>query len=149
MDDVTYEINTHGDSDDFMTFQCPYCNNTFKLDAGECQEDDVIELFCPYCGLVDEPNSFLNDEIIQLAMDKAENYMIDLINDFSKDIERIFKGNSCVKVKTDKICNKAEKEVFEVDTEDVEVKLGCCERHVKVKLSAKESGIICPYCGVR
>lgn len=137
------------DSDGCVNFQCPYCDNTFKLDASECQEDDVMELFCPFCGLADEPSAFLNGEIVQLAMDKAENLLIDMLNGFGKDFEKSFRGNALVKVKTTKIENKGEKEVFEVDSEEVIVELPCCNRHLKVKYSAKESGVICPYCGVR
>lgn len=149
MSDEIIEFSIPSDSDGYVTFGCPYCANTFKLHAGECQEDDIIEIFCPYCGLVDEPSAFLNDEIVQLAMDKVENVLVDILNSFSKNLERSFKGNSMIKVKTTKIDKKVEKEVFEVDSEEVIVEMPCCNRHLKVKFSAKESGVFCPYCGVR
>lgn len=149
MSEKIIKFNIPADSDGYVSFQCPYCGNTFKLHTGECQEDDVIELFCPLCGLVDKPNAFLNDDIVQLAMDKAENLVIDMLNDFGKDLEKLFGGNSIVKAKSSKMDKKGEKEVYEVDSEEVILELPCCNRHLKVKYSAKESGVICPYCGVR
>ncbi|MDK2821467.1 MAG: hypothetical protein PWP31_1432 [Clostridia bacterium] len=149
MGDKIIKFQILADSDGYVTFQCPYCSNTFKLRVDECQEDEVIEFFCPYCGLADEPSSFLNNEIIQLAMDKAENYFIDILNGFSKNLDRSFRGNKMIKVKTNKIPKKGEKEVFEVDSEEVISELKCCSRHIKTTISAKESGLICPYCGVR
>jgi uncharacterized Zn-finger protein len=149
MSDETIEFSIPADADGYVTFQCPYCDNTFKLHAGECQEDDIMEFFCPYCGLVDEPSAFLNDEIMQLVTDKAKNFMIDMLNDFGKELERSFRGNSIVQMKSSKIDKTGEKEVFEVDSEELIVKLDCCDRHLKVKYDVKESGVICPYCGVR
>lgn len=149
MSEEIIKLSIPADSDGYVNFQCPYCDNTFKLHAGECQEDDIMELFCPLCGLVDEPSAFLNDEIVQLAMDKVTNMVVDKINDFSNNLERLFRGNSIIKVKTAKMDKKGEKEVFEVDSEEVIVELPCCNRHLKVKFSTKESGVICPYCGVR
>jgi uncharacterized Zn-finger protein len=147
--DKVIKFSIPSDSDGYVTFQCPYCGNTFKLHAGESQEDEIMEFFCPYCGLTDEPSSFLNSEIVQLAIDKAESYCIDLLNEFTKDLEKTFRGNKLIKVKTNKIPKKGEKEVFEVDSAEVISEFKCCGRHIKTNLSAKESGLICPYCGVR
>lgn len=149
MADKVIKFSITSDSDGYVTFQCPYCSNTFKLHAGECQEDDIMEFFCPYCGLTNEPSSFLNDEIVQLAMDKAENYCIDLLNEFAKSLRKTFRGNKFIKVKTNKIHKKYEKEIFEVDSAEVISEFKCCNRHIKTNLSAKQAGLICPYCGVR
>ncbi len=149
MSDEIIEFNIPADADGYVTFQCSFCDNTFKLHVDECQDDDLMEFFCPYCGLVDEPSEFLNDEIIQLVIDKAENLMIDIMNNFTSDLERSFRGNSMVQVKSSKIDKKGEKEVFEADSEEIITTLSCCGKYLKIPYSAKESGIICPYCGVR
>ena len=74
-----------------------------------------MEFFCPYCGLTNEPSSFLNDEIVQLAMDKAENYCIDLLNEFAKSLRKTFRGNKFIKVKILNIrlikCKKFKKKI--------------------------------------
>lgn len=150
MSDMTIPISIPTDNDGYVTFQCPFCNNKFKLHADECQEDEVLEFFCPYCGLTDEPSAFLSDDVRQLAMDMAENMMIDMLNDFTKDMERTFRGNKIVKFKSNKIDKVPEKKLFEANSEEIITEMGCCKRHVKVPYTAKESGVlVCPYCGVR
>ena len=54
-----FTITIQGDSEGYVTFECPYCDSEFKLQAGEYQNDDepFEELFCPYCGLVKEKNA--------------------------------------------------------------------------------------------
>lgn len=72
-----------------------------------------------------------------------------MINKFSKDIEKIFKNNRLVKVKSKKLDLQDEKELFEKDVEYQIVNLECCDKHVKVDDNAKSFGVVCPYCGVR
>lgn len=35
-----FTISIQGDSEGYVTFECPYCNSEFKLQAGEYQNDD-------------------------------------------------------------------------------------------------------------
>lgn len=53
MGNITLSFTVQGDSEGYVTFECPYCGSEFKLQAGEVQSDEepVLELFCPYCGL--------------------------------------------------------------------------------------------------
>ena len=49
---MSFEIQS--DSDGYVTFQCPFCHNKFKILASETQNDNQFysELFCPYCVLI-------------------------------------------------------------------------------------------------
>lgn len=44
-------IKIQGDSEGYVTFECPFCGSEFKLQAGEYQDDEhpFEDLFCPYC----------------------------------------------------------------------------------------------------
>lgn len=77
-----FTITIQGDSEGYVTFECPYCDSEFKLQAEEYQNDDnqFEELFCPYCGLAKERNEFLSSEVIEQAEAIAYNYMIEELN---------------------------------------------------------------------
>ena len=54
MSTENFTITIQGDSEGYVTFECPYCNSEFKLQAGEYQNDEgnlLKNCFCPYCGL--------------------------------------------------------------------------------------------------
>ena len=69
MSTENFTITIQGDSEGYVTFECPYCDSEFKLQAGEYQNDDepFEELFCPYCGLAKEKNEFLSSDVIEQA----------------------------------------------------------------------------------
>ncbi len=90
MSDIKSDIKMEGDSEGYITFECPFCESEFKLNAGEFQNEDNVftELFCPCCGLTDEINKFYSREVIEQAEAIAYNYMIEQLNKVFND----FKG---------------------------------------------------------
>lgn len=87
MSTENFTISIQGDSEGYVTFECPYCNSEFKLQAGEYQNDDepFEELFCPYCGLAKEKNEFLSAEVIEQAQAIAYTYFYDVgTKDYTK-----------------------------------------------------------------
>jgi redox-regulated HSP33 family molecular chaperone len=40
----TFEISIPADEDGYVTFQCPYCNQRFKLNASEIQDSDGVDI---------------------------------------------------------------------------------------------------------
>lgn len=72
------------DEDDFLLLQCPSCRGFFKVRSEDYEADDVVELWCPLCGL--KNNSFWTDEVIELAKAKALNQFL---GDFAKEISSI------------------------------------------------------------
>ena len=82
MGNITLSFTVQGDSEGYVTFECPYCGSEFKLQAGEVQSDEepVLELFCPYCGLAKEKSAFWSKDVRDKARALAENYMIEELN---------------------------------------------------------------------
>lgn len=152
MSDVTFTFSIEGDSEGYVTFECPFCGAEFKLQAGEYQDEDkpLEELFCPYCGLTKEKDEFLSAEVIEQAQILAQNYMIEQLNrsfkKMSKSINR--SGHGVIKM-TYKPLKKVEtKELKTEDTAETEFKCSCCDHRVKALYCAGASKIFCPYCGV-
>jgi uncharacterized Zn-finger protein len=67
MADVSFKITVPSDNDGFITLQCPFCDDRFKLTVEDFQREDILEIFCPYCGLRHQHNHFLRDEVIEQA----------------------------------------------------------------------------------
>jgi uncharacterized Zn-finger protein len=150
MSDQTIRFNIPGDHEGFVAFECPYCNLLFKLSISEVQAEDVFELFCPYCGLQHQPSNFLTTEVKEQAMRLAANQAKSLINDFSKDIENIFKGSKNITFKPGSPLEmESDKILFDKNEELMQIVLDCCKRSAKVKMMDDKIGIYCPYCGVK
>lgn len=152
MSDVTFTFSIEGDSEGYVTFECPFCGAEFKLQAGEYQDEDkpLEELFCPYCGLTKEKDEFLSAEVIEQAQILAQNYVIEQLNrsfkKMSKSVNR--SGHGVIKM-TYKPLKKVEtKELKTEDTAETEFKCSCCDHRVKALYCAGASKIFCPYCGV-
>lgn len=90
MSTENFTITIQGDSEGYVTFECPYCDSEFKLQAGEYQNDDepFEELFCPYCGLAKEKNEFLSSDVIEQAQAIAYNHMVEELNKSFKKMQR-------------------------------------------------------------
>lgn len=48
MADKIIQISIPADEDGFVSFECPHCEQRFKLRADEFEESDIINLFCLY-----------------------------------------------------------------------------------------------------
>ena len=67
MSNIIKEISIPADNDGYSLLQCQLCGEFFKLIPGEVEEDDVIQLWCPCCGLVNE--NLFTDEVVELVAD--------------------------------------------------------------------------------
>lgn len=153
MSTENFTISIQGDSEGYETFECPYCNSEFKLQAGEYQNDDepFEELFCPYCGLAKEKNEFLSAEVIEQAQAIAYNYMVEELNKTFKKMQRsLNRSKGLIKIKMDykPLKKVATKELKDKDTTETEFKCSCCGRRIKVLYCAGAAKVFCPYCGV-
>ena len=133
------------DDEGFVTLKCPFCAKHFKLTGVDANDEDMYELFCPYCGLVTEPSEFLTDEVKEKAVRLAENYMYEMLNGFMNDMERSFRGNKNILFKKGKDFEMNEPKSI-IEAEDMCVyKLPCCDREIKALLVDDE--LYCPFCG--
>ena len=152
MSNVTLAYTIQGDSDGYVIFECPFCESEFKLQAGEYQSEQnpVLDLFCPYCGLTSSKDDFYSKEVIEQIQNIAQNYMVEMINKsfgkMAKSINRSGKGIIKMEFRPlDKI------HVKNIETEDAvedEFECSCCGNHVKVLYCIGKSKIFCGYCGV-
>jgi uncharacterized Zn-finger protein len=147
MSEVVFSISIPSDDDGFITLQCPFCNDRFKLSVEDVEREDIIEIFCPYCGLQNKPSSFLTDEVVEQAQRIAKNYAKSLLNQFSKDLEKKFKSSKHISVKAGKPLEMENDKVL-FEREELELtQLECCQSTVKVSALAKQVGVYCPFCG--
>jgi hypothetical protein len=146
-----FTITIQGDSEGYVTFECPYCDSEFKLQAGEYQNDDahVEELFCPYCGLTKGKNEFLSSDVIEQAQAMDYNYMVEKLNKKFKKMQRsVNNSKGLIKMDFKPLKKIAIKELKEKDTMETEFICSCCGCKVKVFYCAGAAKVFCPYCGV-
>lgn len=146
-----FSFTIQGDSEGYITFECPFCGSEFKLQAGEFQnnEEPFEELFCPYCGLTKDKNSFLSKDVIEQAQALVYNYMVEELNKSFKKMQRtVNRSKGLIKLEFKPLKKVATKELKDKDTTETEVSCQCCERKVKVLYCAGASKVFCPYCGV-
>jgi hypothetical protein len=144
---ISFSINIPTDSDDYFGLSCPYCRNKFKILAPEFKETDVVNVYCPICGLVDEFNSFYTNEVINKALSIAENYAKDMVYRMFKELERKNRGNKFLKIKAGKKPIGNEPELYESENHLVIVNKNCCNSHFKVTELDKWLIPYCVYCG--
>lgn len=149
MSEIVFKINIPSDDDGFVTFQCSFCSGSFKLTTEDFQSDDVIYIFCPYCGLQNEGNELLTDEVLEQAHIIAQNYMNSTINKFVDGLEKSFRRNKHISFKPGKkLGMEDDKVLFEREEMEI-VQPTCCKRPVKTKSLEASLGIYCPFCGVK
>lgn len=147
----TFSFKIQGDSEGYVTFECPFCGSEFKLQAGEYQNDEepVEELFCPYCGLTKEKNEFLSSDVIEKAQAIAYNYMVEELNKTFKKMQKsVNHSKGLIKMDFKPLKKVATKELKDMDTTETGFLCACCERSVKVLYCAGAAKVFCPYCGV-
>ena len=143
---MDFQINIPTDNDGFYSLECPYCQDKFKLLPADRDNVDVLELFCPYCGLVKEKSSFIPQEII-------DHFQTVAANQVRKEMYQAFKKPKSKKKKSALTfeMKKPKEEPPALLTEDEEleqVKMICCNKVIKAKMIQNVSNLYCPYCGV-
>ncbi|MFN7253335.1 MAG: hypothetical protein ACK4M9_21550 [Anaerobacillus sp.] len=136
------------DIEGFNSFKCSLCGEDFKLKTNEVQEDDVIELFCPNCGIPSPISSYYTADIIEHAETLVMNEAMDMLNDMFKGLERTARKNKNLTFKRDKrLPIKQPMALYENDDLD-QIEFICCNRKAKLSLLSKTIKPFCPYCGV-
>ena len=145
--DERIRISIPADDEGFVSFQCPNCHDRFKLHAAEVDEEEWTDLYCPLCGLSNEPGAFLTPEVREVAQAHAENLVQDLLDDMLKGLEQRARSNKFIKFTRGSKPRKVPiPELREVSDLAI-AKYPCCGRSAKVPHSDALSGTYCPYCG--
>lgn len=147
-----FNIEIQGDSEGYVTFECPFCGSEFKLRADEYQDDEnpFEDLYCPYCGLSKNKNDFFTKELYDQIKALMHNYAVELLNETFGNIARsINRSNKkIIKMQFKPLKKIRVKEIHENDTVETAFECMHCNRHVKVLYCAGASKVFCPFCGV-
>ena len=139
------EIGIPADNDGFVLMQCPLCGDLFKLRPQDVNDDDVLEIHCPLCGIVSE--SYFTQDVIEFALKKAANWGLDALYDELKSLERETKGKP-VSIKTGR---RPDHEHVSPLMPRIEALAGAvcetCGRPAKVSPLLLMSEYVCPCCG--
>lgn len=142
---MTIEIPS--DDDGFALLQCPLCGEYFKITPGDYEDDSVLELRCPNCGLISD--NYFTEDVLELAMAKTQNYAIDLIYNEMEKWERQFKSG-IVTFKAGKKPKEEYESPIHATIEALTIhQYQCCGRKAKIKPILQIVGSYCPFCGVK
>ena len=145
--EIRMEISIPTDDDGYVLLQCEHCGSYFKATPSDIEDDGVLEIFCPSCGLVSE--NYATEDVIELALAMAENVAMDMVYDTLKKMERQFR-NSPISFKMNKRPKYEAENPIRSGIEALEIAtFPCCKRTAKVKPLLKMTGCYCPFCGVK
>ena len=146
-DDFTFKISIPSDDDGYILLQCEHCGTFFKIPAEDMENDALIDLYCPGCGLVSE--SYLTEDVIELAQAMAQNYAMDMLYDAFKDLERKTK-RGIVQFRAGKPPKHEDENPIRSGVEALDItRFSCCKKNAKIKPLLKMTGCYCPFCGVK
>lgn len=145
MNEIKIKISIPTDIDGFILQQCPLCEEYFKLLADDIEAEDVIEIWCPCCGL--KSPDYITDDVMDLIIKMSENVAMDLICKEIKKWEKKSRGKA-ISIKSNiKFTENPENLIIsKIDSLEIQ-KYDCCNRYAKMKTLVKLSGSYCPFCG--
>lgn len=147
-DEIHMTITIPTDDEGYVLLKCEHCGTFFKATPSDIQDDGVLNVFCPCCGLTSD--SYMTEDVIELAVKMAKNKVNDMIYDMFKDLERHNKRNSVVKFKAGKRPKHEAEEPIRSSIEALEITtFPCCGRTAKIKPLLRMTGAYCPFCGVK
>jgi uncharacterized Zn-finger protein len=147
-DIVEFSISIPSDDDGFISRQCPHCGYQFKITIMDIENEEILELFCPYCGLPSDVSETHPDELIEQAYITATNYAYSIIDNVFKDLENKANNKFFEFKRVEPISQEDDKVLFE--KEEMEMfDLKCCTKKIKANDSIGIAGIYCPFCGVK
>lgn len=147
-DEIRMTIPIPTDDEGYVLLKCQHCGTLFKLAPSDFKDDGVLHIFCPSCGLTSE--TYITEDVIELALKMAKNVAGDLIYNTFKDLERHNKRNSIIKFKAGKRPKHEPEDPIRSGIEALEITMfPCCGRTAKIKPLLKMTGAYCPFCGVK
>lgn len=146
-DEIHMEISIPTDDEGYILLKCQHCGTFFKGTPSDLQDDGVLHIFCPSCGLISD--SYITEDVLELAMNMVKNRTNDMIYDMFKDLERSSK-NSIIKFKAGNRPKHESESPIHSGIEALEIcTFPCCKRTAKIKPILKMTGSYCPFCGVK
>lgn len=146
-DEFKINISVPVDNQGYALLQCSHCGDYFKVQPKDFEDEKVLNIHCPSCGLISA--NYLTEDAIELAMQKVENAAMNLIHNQFKIMERKFKNGSLTFKSSKKPVMKSETPLQSGIDALAVVMFSCCERKAKIKPILKITGGYCLFCGVK
>ena len=147
-DEFHMTVSIPTDDEGYILLQCEHCGTFFKATPSDIEDDGVLHIFCPSCGLTSE--NYVTEDVIELAMRMIKNKVNDMIYNAFKDLEPHNKRNSIIKFKAGKRPEHETEDPIRSGIEALEIaNFPCCRRTAKIKPLLKMTGAYCPFCGVK
>ncbi len=147
MGDMQMEISIPADNDGYVLLQCPFCGEYFKLTPDDCEDDGILDIFCPSCGLNGE--NFITEDVLELALAITQNVAMDMIYDEMKKWEKQF-NSGFMTFKAGKKPKPEPENPIRAGIEALTIThFKCCKRNAKIKPMLIFTGCYCPFCGVK
>jgi len=141
------EISIPADNDGYALLQCELCGDYFKITPDDYEDDGILEIRCPCCGLCSD--NYFTDDVIELAMAMTENIAMDIIHSEIKKWEKMFNG-SMITFKADKKPPPVHENPIRAGIDVLAIThFPCCKRNAKIKPMLQIAGCYCPFCGVK
>ena len=136
------------DEDGFMLMQCPSCGAYFKVRSDDFEAEDVLELWCPLCGL--KHDSYWPSEVLELAKAKVMNQVFDAFDMEMRKVGKSLSRQPFIKMTvTSNLLHKRECEILPaVDAYELTT-CSFCGRSEKIRPLPKYVGAFCSFCGER
>lgn len=145
--EFSIKISIPTDDYGYILLQCSHWGNFFKASPDDLEEDRVLEIYCPSCGLISD--TYITEDVLDLAIAIGRNNGMDMIYDRFKKMERQsrigpvnFKAGKRPKHETENAIRSGI-EALETGT------FPCCNRKSQVKPILKITGCYCPFCVVK
>lgn len=145
-DKIMFSISIPSDEDGYVLQQCGQCGEYFMCTPTDIQSDEVLNLFCPSCGLISE--SYITDDVIQLANAMVKNYMNDYLHDILKEVGRKCSSKNIKVTAGQKSKPEYENPIHSSVNDFTIKKFDCCNRSAKINRLLAMSASFCPFCGV-
>ncbi|MEG1008617.1 MAG: TFIIB-type zinc ribbon-containing protein [Clostridia bacterium] len=142
----TFEISIPTDKDGFILLQCCLCGGFFKLSASDINNESIINIWCPYCGL--NGKNYYTQEVIDIAMKMVKNEMQKMVYDSFKDLEEKTKNDKFITFTSGIEPKKEIISPIKSKVNNLVIKsYKCCKVKAKVTPISSEVGSYCPLCG--
>lgn len=146
MEDLRLKVTVPSDEDGYVLFRCPHCGELFRIAVDYCEDDSILDIHCPLCGIA--AGNFLTEDVVDLALTKATNVLMpELEKLLKKELSGTRNSFASFSVKT----NHNEKIETPIrQTIEAHKKVTCrdCNRMSKVSYALAMSSYTCPYCGI-
>ena len=140
MNKITIQLPV--DSDGFVEYRCPFCNNIFRLKTNEFNNLNKNSLMCVYCGISSNVNKYMPKDIEEFIQVSTMKYI-------QAELDNVMKKIKCkskfISVKYQSMKKIETKNIHFDESVSSIIKCEKCNNKIKVK-DGSELKHFCPYC---